>query len=112
RKKFKKFKENDTKKNNESKDYNNISVPKNFTLSNRTAEELADQICIIDYNIFNNIKPRECLGQAWKKKDNKEKAPNILNMIEQFNNLTKFLQIYILREKSLKNRSKILQRII
>merc|ERR1712113_663386 len=68
-------------------------------------ENLSDQITLMDYMIFSSIEARECIGQSWKKKNNKKLAPHILGMIQQFNNLTVFIQIHILREKTLSQRS-------
>ena len=47
---------------------------------------------------------------TWKKK--KESSPNVLAMIQQFNNLTVFVQLQILQEKSLRERSKSIKRVI
>jgi len=52
------------------------------------------------------------LANLEKKKDNRAMSPNILAMIQQFNNLTTFVQIQILREKSLKDRGRAIKRII
>jgi hypothetical protein len=48
-------------------------------------DELARQITIIGYELWWRIKPWEFLGQAWNKKGKEEKAPNILAMINRFN---------------------------
>ena len=60
------------------------------------------------------IEPRECIGQCWKKEDplNKKMAPHIVAMIEQFNNLTLFVQIEVLRQRSLRERSRAIKRMI
>jgi hypothetical protein len=42
----------------------------------------------MDMEKFRGIQPRECLNQAWTKKDKETRAPNILGMIEQFNKVT------------------------
>jgi len=87
-----------------------VPIKKGYKLSSTTAEDLADQITVMDYNIFSAIAERECIGQAWKKK--KEQSPNVLAMINQFNNLTVFVQLHILSEKSLKDRGKAIKRVI
>ena len=58
-----------------------ISTKKGFKLSNTTAEELAEQITLMDFATFSRIGSRECIGQCWKKK--KEESPNVLAMIKQ-----------------------------
>ena len=92
--------------------YNDIIKPKKFRIENLNPEDLSDQITLMDFSLFSKIKPRECLNQAWKKKGNKTNAPNILAMIRQFNNLTVYIQISILKERTLKERSKTMRRII
>ena len=58
-----------------------VSIKKGFKLSNITAEELAEQITLMDFATFSRIGSRECIGQCWKKK--KEESPNVLAMIRQ-----------------------------
>ncbi len=62
----------------------------------------------MDHYIFKAIESR----QSWTKKNNKKLAPRILGLIQQFNNLKIFVQIHILRERSLKERSKTLINIL
>jgi len=81
-------------------------------LSKSTAEEVADQLTLLDYRLFSSIEPRECVQQRWKDENNKRMAPNILSLIQQFNNFTIFIQIQILQESSLKKRAVALKRII
>jgi len=87
-----------------------IPIKKSFKLSNITAEELAEQITLMDFATFSRIRARECIGQCWKKK--KEESPNILAMIKQFNQLTVLVQLQILKEKSLRDRGKAIKRVI
>jgi len=84
----------------------------NTILVKSTAEELADQITLMDYRLFSRIEPRECVHQRWKNKNNKKLAPNILALIQQFNNFVIFIQIQILRERSLRKRGTAIKRII
>jgi len=79
-------------------------------LGNVTAEDLADQVTLMDYQVFSQIAQRECIGQCWKKR--KAESPNVLAMIQQFNNLTVFVQLQILSEKSLRDRGKAIKRVI
>merc|ERR1719206_1004704 len=73
----------------------NVVVPEGLRLSSLSPEELADQITLMDYRIFSQIEPRECIAQSWKKKNNKQNAPHIIGMIQQFNHLTCFVQLNI-----------------
>eukprot|EP01084_Bolivina_argentea_P220276 373346_1 len=84
----------------------------NIYIDKYSCIQFADQITLMDHYIFKAIEARECIGQSWKKKNNKKWAPHILGLIQQFNNLTIVVQIHILREKSLKERSKTLINIL
>ena len=82
-------------------------------LSKSTAEEMAEQITLIDYGLFSSIEPREWTNQRWAHiRSMKELAPNITSLVQQFNNFIIFIQIQILKESSLKNRALALKRII
>jgi son of sevenless-like protein len=48
-------------------------------------EEMARQLTLIEHDLFKSIKPAECVGQAWNKKDREKRAPNVLRMIQRFN---------------------------
>ena len=87
--------------------------PENFDgMSECTAKDIACQITLMDFEIFCHIEARECLGQAWKKKDKYEKAPNILRLIARFNQISTFIQYTILKSKGLRNRVKKLKKCI
>eukprot|EP00493_Phyllostaurus_siculus_P017512 UN17782 len=92
--------------------YDDIQIPASFELKDQPAEMLADQLSIIDQELFFEIKPRECLNQNWKKKNNKTLAPNIIRMIDQFNHVCKWIQIEILLCKTLKERGKFIKKAI
>ena len=89
-----------------------IEVPPRMNIGGVSVEDIANQITLMDYRIFRRIEPRECIGQCWKKKENKKWAPHIVAMIEQFNKLTLFVQIQVLRPQSLRERSRALRRMI
>jgi hypothetical protein len=71
-------------------------------------EEIARQICLMDFQKFKPIQPRECLNQNWSK--HKDNAPNLLNMIEGFNKMTSWVQIEILSITDLNKRVKMLKK--
>eukprot|EP00002_Diphylleia_rotans_P028254 TRINITY_DN5700_c0_g2_i1.p1 TRINITY_DN5700_c0_g2~~TRINITY_DN5700_c0_g2_i1.p1 ORF type:complete len:1097 (-),score=216.38 TRINITY_DN5700_c0_g2_i1:583-3873(-) len=67
-------------------------------------DEVAKQLCIIDSKVFRSIKPVELLNQAWNKPKYKYLAPNVLYMIEHFNNLSKFVASSIVKREKLRDR--------
>jgi len=89
-----------------------IEIPDGMRIGNVAVDDIADQITLMDFRIFRRIEPRECIGQCWKKKGNKKWAPHIVAMIAQFNRLTMFVQIEILRQQSLRERSRAIKRMI
>ena len=61
-------------------------------------QELARQLTIIETQLFRAIRPQECIGLAWSKKNAKEKAPNILKMINRFNIVSNWAVSEILKQ--------------
>jgi hypothetical protein len=59
--------------------------PAGLDILDMHTDELARQITVVGYELWWRIKPWEFLGQAWNKKGKEEKAPNILAMINRFN---------------------------
>jgi hypothetical protein len=49
--------------------------------------ELARQITLVEHDLYLAIKPQELLGQAWTKKNKERDSPNILRLIDHFNNV-------------------------
>ena len=47
--------------------------------------EIARQLILIEFKIFERIQPKECLNQAWNKENRENKAPNIHEMIVRTN---------------------------
>jgi len=89
-----------------------VQIPTDMTLKGLQPDVVAEQLCLIDQEIFCEIQPRECLNQNWKKKNNKELAPNIMAMIEQFNHVCKWIQIEILLCRSLRERAKFMKKAL
>eukprot|EP00004_Rigifila_ramosa_P000430 TRINITY_DN1045_c0_g1_i6.p1 TRINITY_DN1045_c0_g1~~TRINITY_DN1045_c0_g1_i6.p1 ORF type:complete len:1041 (+),score=256.98 TRINITY_DN1045_c0_g1_i6:81-3125(+) len=46
---------------------------------------MAEQLTLIDSEVFRSIHAKEFIGQAWAKKNKYERAPRIMAMIERFN---------------------------
>eukprot|EP01084_Bolivina_argentea_P300533 518239_1 len=84
----------------------------NFELMEFDPINIAQQLTLLDNKIFNKIESRECIQQKWKSKNKNMKAPNILDMIAQFNDINKWVQISILKANTVKNRKRILKKMI
>lgn len=72
--------------------------------------EIARQLCLIEQNFYRNIQPKECLNQSWSK--NKEKAPDIIKMIDFFNTLSSFIITKICSLESVKDRGNTIKKFL
>ena len=75
-------------------------------------KRLAEQITLLDFKYFKAIQQRECLGQAWKKRNKYEIASNICALIDQFNKMSKWVQATILLAKNVKTRGRLIKKFI
>jgi hypothetical protein len=88
-------------------------MPSVLNLSVLDSVEIARQLTLIEYNLYKNIKPQECLGQEWTKKGTRdERAPNIMAMIQRFNAVGHWVTTEILKVEGLKERAQLLGRFI
>ena len=72
-------------------------------------EMAAEQLTLLEFAKFQKITPKEMSHQAWSKgKD----APNILDIISQFNEITYWVATEVVREKDLKKRASIITHFI
>jgi hypothetical protein len=69
-------------------------------------EEIARQMTIIDFSLFARIKPSELLNQAWQKPKYKDRAQNLLRLVERMNNLTLWVATTILSQRDVQERAR------
>ena len=84
-------------------------LPKKFT-SNPTIfhhdpEEIARQLSITEFKLFQKIGPIEFLNQSWAKSDGEKRAPNVWLMTERFNAMASWTAKSVLEGKTIKRRS-------
>lgn len=89
-----------------------IDVPKGFEIMTQTDKHIAQQITLMDFDLFRAIAKREMTGQAWKKKDREQRAPHLLKMIQQFNQIAKWVQCVILQQRNKKRRTRCIEKMI
>jgi len=82
------------------------------TIFDVRSEEIARQMCLIDHEIFSSIRPHEFLGQSWKKKNSHIQAPNIIRLIQHFNQVSSWCQAMILYQRNLRKRAYVLGRLL
>jgi len=84
----------------------------NFVFETVPELELARQLTIMDFEKFRNIQPRECLNQAWSKKDKNTRAPNIVAMTEQWNKVSCWVQYQVLMQDDITKRATAYKKFI
>jgi hypothetical protein len=76
-----------------------------------TPEELAQQICVHNFTLFNNIHPSEFLDQIWRKDDDST-TPYLTTFIQRFDKEYYWVATEIVSQKDLKKRVTILKTFI
>merc|ERR1712154_85012 len=83
-----------------------------YDIMKETPQSIAQQLTLMDFAIFQSIEKRELTGQAWKKKDREQRAPNLLSMIKQFNSISKWVQCVVLQQSTKKKRTRCIEKFI
>jgi len=105
------------KNENDSNEQINSSIRPDKSIAKKNAfgytnEEIAQQLTLLDFDIFKNINPCEFLNQAWNKPDGHIKAPNILRLTSRFNSIAFWVARCILEGDDPKQRASIMTRFI
>lgn len=92
-------------------------VPPNFfsqswSLLDLDEEELARQLTLMDWEIFERIKPAELLNQAWSKPKLRHRAPNVLALIKRFNQVSGWVSTEILECATIRDRVRVVTKFI
>ncbi len=74
--------------------------------------EVAQQLSLIEYEIFEVLRPSEFFQQAWAKADADKSAPNIRASIARFNEVTRWIVTVVLQQEKLSKRVKVLVKLI
>eukprot|EP01125_Pyxidicula_operculata_P009084 TRINITY_DN3004_c0_g1_i2.p1 TRINITY_DN3004_c0_g1~~TRINITY_DN3004_c0_g1_i2.p1 ORF type:complete len:700 (+),score=202.82 TRINITY_DN3004_c0_g1_i2:824-2923(+) len=75
-------------------------------------EEIARQITLLDWEIFNKIRPVELLNQAWTNPKLQYRAGNVLAFIHNFNKRANWTAENLVREDKFKKRCKIFSKFV
>lgn len=87
-------------------------LPRNrrrFKLLDIDTLEMARQLTIMDFKLYSNIKPIECLDKSWSKDDEGNVAVNIRASIEYCNQITSWVSDVILSQHDIKKRSVLIK---
>lgn len=74
--------------------------------------EIARQLTLVEFELFESIQPRECLNQAWNTKNQKKQAPNIFEMITRTNQVVNWVTYEIIKFEKVAQRQKAIQKFI
>jgi hypothetical protein len=77
-------------------------------------KEVAKQLTMWTHELFKKIKPSECFGKGWSKGEEyaNEKAPNVWQMIQRFNQVSTWVATEIVKQDALKQRVKIVKKLL
>lgn len=83
-----------------------------FSCQQVSPAELAAQITLLDFPIFNAIQPEELTSCGWTKKNKHTLAPNVVAFTKRFNHTTFWTVQEILNGVSPKDRAEIISHFI
>ncbi|CAJ0929434.1 unnamed protein product, partial [Mesorhabditis belari] len=84
----------------------------NYDLLSLHPIEIARQLTLYHFDLYQRIKPIELVDVAWMKKDKQQRSPQLLNLIDHSNNLTWWLARSIVDTDSLEERVALLERTL
>ncbi len=88
------------------------TIPKSANIYEADVVEMARQICIIEFELFNAIPLREFLTKSWSKAELQKTSPNIWSMIDRFNKFSCWICFLIVSEPNLKKRAAVVLKLI
>jgi len=81
-------------------------------LTDLDEEEIARQLCLIEFNLYSSIKPSELFNLAWSKPQLKHRSMNVLKMIDRSTKVSQWVATAIVKEERLRNRARLVQKFI
>jgi len=86
-----------------------MNLTEKISLSAIDPLELARQLTLVLFSVYEKIEHTEFFGQAWAKAETQAKSSNILKMINYFNGVTNWICVAILSERKVRHRAKIME---
>jgi hypothetical protein len=80
---------------------------KALVFSKFDAEQIARQLCLIDFNLYSAIRPSELIDTSWSKRSTRHRCANALAMIKRFNDVSEWVSTSIVSEEKIKDRVKL-----
>jgi len=76
------------------------------------ATELARQLTLLQFALFTKLEPHELLGLAFSSKEKMKRAPNVMALTEQFNDISHWVMYSMCTVPDLKKRSALLKKFV
>eukprot|EP01113_Clastostelium_recurvatum_P037509 TRINITY_DN5493_c1_g1_i4.p1 TRINITY_DN5493_c1_g1~~TRINITY_DN5493_c1_g1_i4.p1 ORF type:complete len:1171 (+),score=322.57 TRINITY_DN5493_c1_g1_i4:927-4439(+) len=83
-----------------------------ITVLDLDPKEVARQIALVEFDIYKAIHPKEFLSLSWQSKDKQVRSPNLLRMIQRFNQVSAWVVMSVMREVDLRRRTSVLARFV
>jgi son of sevenless-like protein len=77
-----------------------------------TPTQIAKCLTSLEYEMFDQIQPKECLNQSWNKNNQRTKAPNVYSMITRTNQMVAWVAQQVLKPETAKDRSLVITKLI
>ena len=71
---------------------------------------LAEHFTYLELKTLRSMQPSEFLNCSWSALDKMEKSPHVCQMTEQFNTMSRWICLCIVKEKNIKDRCRIIER--
>jgi len=93
-----------------------LGTPSQFSPTNFINEvsphNVAEQVCMIEFDVWKNLEPAELMNQSWTKPDLRHKSPHVVELIQRFNSMSHWTASTILWQEKLAERVKVLAKFI
>lgn len=83
-----------------------------FDIADIPSVEVARQVSLIDFDLYDVILPKECVNQNWNKDKKMLLAPNITKAIERFNDFSNWVSTKIITTPLLKTRINVIVKFV
>jgi len=79
---------------------------------NHKEKEIAEQLTLIEFEMFSKISQREFVAFSWSKQNKEQTSPHLSKMIARFNRFAKWVSFSIVNEEKLTDRVKVFSKFI
>lgn len=88
------------------------ALRENASLFDLDEEEVARQLCLMEWRNFSKIQAEEFLDQSWSKEKTQHRCPNVMAMIGNFNDISASVATMILNQERVRDRRNLMWRLV